>query len=133
VIILKLSNVATPAVVERTSVPDTVPVPVARVTVIEYLEELLLAARRAFENSSLRVATGEGSKSTPRVLFSVCVVGTLDKVSELGTPYSGDIPSTAAGVKLPEVWLNVKVEAGEFRARFPEITLLAAKLIVPPA
>ena len=61
VIILKLSNVATPAVVERTSVPETVPV--ALVTVIEYLEELLLAARSAFENSSLRVATGEGSKS----------------------------------------------------------------------
>jgi hypothetical protein len=63
VIILKLSNVATPAVVERTSVPETVPSPVARVTVIEYLEALLLAARRAFENSSLRVATGEGLKS----------------------------------------------------------------------
>jgi hypothetical protein len=53
-------------------------------------------------------------------------------VSELGIPYSGDIPSTAAGVKLPEVWLNVKVDDGEFRARFPEIKLLAAKLIVPP-
>ena len=60
-VILKLSNVATPAVVERTRVPETVPV--ALVTVIEYLEVLLLAARRAFENSSLRVATGEGSKS----------------------------------------------------------------------
>jgi hypothetical protein len=92
-----------------------------------------LAAKRAFENSSLRVATGEGSKSTPRVLFSVCVVGTLDKVSEVGIPYSADIPSTVAGVKLPVVWLNVKVEAAEFRARFSEITLLAARLIVPPA
>jgi hypothetical protein len=29
--------------------------------------------------------------------------------------------------------LKVKVEAGEFRARFPEIALLAARLIVPPA
>jgi hypothetical protein len=61
------------------------------------------------------------------------VVGTLESVSELGTPYSADIPSTVAGVKLPEVWLNVKVDAGEFSARFPEITLLAARLIVPPA
>ena len=29
--------------------------------------------------------------------------------------------------------MKVKVEAGEFRARFPEITLLAARLMVPPA
>jgi hypothetical protein len=56
-----------------------------------------------FENSSRNVATGEGLKSSPKVRFSVCVVGTLDKVSELGIPYSGDIPSTVAGVKLPEV------------------------------
>ena len=61
------------------------------------------------------------------------MVGTLDKVRELGIPYSADIPSTVAGVKLPEVWLNVKVEAGELSARLPEITLLAARLIVPPA
>ena len=61
------------------------------------------------------------------------MVGTLVRVSELGTPYSGEIPSTLAGVKLPLVWLNVSVEAGELRARFPEIALLAARLIVPPA
>jgi hypothetical protein len=36
--ILRLSNVATPAVVERTRVPDSVPDPEARETVIEYLE-----------------------------------------------------------------------------------------------
>jgi hypothetical protein len=35
----RLSNVATPAEVERTSVPESVPDPVARVTVIEYLED----------------------------------------------------------------------------------------------
>jgi hypothetical protein len=92
-----------------------------------------LAAISAFENSSRNVATGEGLKSSPKVLFSVAVVGTLVRVSELGIPYSGEIPSTVAGVKLPEVWLNVKVAAGEFRARFPEITLLAARLIVPVA
>jgi hypothetical protein len=130
--ILRLSKLAAPEVVERTSVPVRVPDPV-RSTVIEYLEELLFAAVRAFENSSRSVASGTRLKTSPRVLFSVCVVGTLERVSELGTPYSADIPSTVAGVKLPEVWLNVKVDAGEFRARFPEITLLAARLIVPPA
>ena len=79
------------------------------------------------------MATGEGSKSCPRVLFSVAVVGTLERVRELGTPYSGEMPSTVPGVKDPEVWLKVNVAAGELRARFPEITLLAARLIVPPA
>ena len=79
------------------------------------------------------MATGEGSKSCPRVLFSVEVVGTLDSVSELGTPYSGEMPSTVPGVKEPEFWLKVSVAAEELRARFPEITLLAARLIVPPA
>lgn len=131
--ILRLSNVATPAVVERTRVPDNVPEPEARETVIEYLEAWLFAALRTFENSSLKLATGEGESSSPRFLFSVAVVGTLVRVSELGTPYSGKIPSTVAGVKLPVVWLNVSVEAGELRARFPEIELLAARLIVPPA
>jgi hypothetical protein len=29
--------------------------------------------------------------------------------------------------------LKVKVDAGEFKARLPEITLLAARLMVPPA
>ena len=56
-----------------------------------------------FENSSRNVATGEGLRSSPKVRFSVAVVGTLVSVSELGIPYSGDIPSTVAGVKLPEV------------------------------
>jgi hypothetical protein len=103
VIILRLSKLAAPAVVERTSVPERVPDPVARVTVIEYLEELLFAAVSAFENSSRNVASGTRLKTSPRVLFSVAVVGTLDKVSELGIPYSGEMPSTVAGVKLPEV------------------------------
>jgi hypothetical protein len=101
--ILMLSKLATPAVVERTSVPETVPEPVALVTVIEYREDRLFAAVRAFENSSRSVASGTRLKTSPRVLFSVAVVGTLDKVSELGIPYSGDMPSTVAGVKLPEV------------------------------
>ena len=79
------------------------------------------------------MATGEGSKSCPRVLFSVAVVGTLERVRELGTPYSAEMPSTVPGVKDPEVWLKVNVAAGELRARFPEITLLAGRLIVPPA
>ena len=79
------------------------------------------------------MATGEGSKSCPSVLFSVEVVGTLERVRELGTPYSGEMPSTVPGVKEPELWLKVSVAAEELRARFPEITLLAARLIVPPA
>jgi hypothetical protein len=61
------------------------------------------------------------------------VVGTLESVRELGTPYSGEIPSTVPGVKDPELWLKVSVAAGELRARFPETTLLAARLMVPPA
>jgi hypothetical protein len=101
--ILRLSKLATPAVVERTSVPETVPEPVALVTVIEYREDRLFAAVKAFENSSRNVASGTRLKGSPRVLFSVCVVGTLERVSELGIPYSGDMPSTVAGVKLPEV------------------------------
>jgi hypothetical protein len=101
--ILRLSKLATPAVVERTSVPETVPEPVALVTVIEYREDRLFAAVRAFENSSRNVASGTKLKTSPRVLFSVCVVGTLERVSELGIPYSGDMPSTVAGLKLPEV------------------------------
>ena len=131
--IRKLSKLATPAVVERTSVPEIVPEPVARVTVMEYPEDWLFAAVNKFEYLSRRITSGTRLKVSPSVLFSVCVVGTLERVSELGTPYSADIPSTVAGVKLPEIWLNVKVDAGEFRARFPEITLLAARLIVPPA
>lgn len=79
------------------------------------------------------MATGEGSKSCPSVLFSVAVVGTLESVRELGTPYSGEMPSTVPGVKEPELWLKVSVAAEELRARFPEITLLAARLMVPPA
>jgi hypothetical protein len=102
-VILRLSKLAAPAVVERTSVPERVPDPVARVTVIEYLAELLFAAVRAFENSSRNVASGAKLKTSPRVLFSVCVDGTLDRVSELGTPYSAEIPSTLVGVKVPEV------------------------------
>ena len=101
--ILRLSKLAAPAVVERTSVPETVPEPVARVTVIEYREDRLFAAVKEFENSSRNVASGTRLKTSPRVLFSVCVVGTLERVSELGIPYSGDMPSTVAGVKLPEV------------------------------
>jgi hypothetical protein len=61
------------------------------------------------------------------------VVGTLERVRELGTPYSGEMPSTVPGVNEPEVWLKVRVAAVEFRARFPETTLLPARLIVPPA
>ena len=79
------------------------------------------------------MATGEGSKSCPSVLFSVAVVGTLESVRELGTPYSGEMPSTVPGVKEPELWLKVSVAAEELRARFPEIALLAARLMVPPA
>jgi hypothetical protein len=131
--ILRLSKLASPAVVERTSVPESVPDPVARMTVIEYLEDWLLVAKSVFENSSRIVTSGTKLNTSPSVLFSVWVVGTLVRVSELGIPYSGVIPSTVEGVKLPLVWLNVRVEAGEFRARFPEITLLAARLIVPPA
>jgi hypothetical protein len=35
-------------------------------------------------------------------LVSVAVVGTLERVRELGTPYSAEIPSTVPGVKDPE-------------------------------
>jgi hypothetical protein len=98
-----LSKLATPAVVARTSVPERVPDPEARVTVIEKLEAIAFVAKRGFENSSRNVASGVKLKTSPRVLFSVCVVGTLDRVSELGTPYSAEIPSTLVGVKFPEV------------------------------
>ena len=100
--ILRLSKLATPAVVERTSVPERVPDPEARVTVIEYLEDWLLAVISVFENSSRIVTSGTKLKTSPSVLFSVCVVGTLITVSVLGTPYSAVIPSTVPGVKLPE-------------------------------
>jgi hypothetical protein len=128
-----LSKLATPAVVERTKVPEIVPDPDSRVTVIEYFEAWLFVAVRGFEYLSRRVTSGTKLKTSPSVLFSVAAVGTLERVSELGTPYSGDIPSTVAGVKLPEDWLKVSAEAGEFNARFPEITLLAARLMLPPA
>ena len=131
--IRKLSKLATPAVVERTSVPDTVPVPVARVTLIEYLEDWLFVAVRRFEYLSRRVTSGTKLNTSPSVLFSVVVVGTLVTVRELGTPYSGVIPSTVAGEKLAEDWLKVRVELGELSAKLPEITLLAARLIVPLA
>jgi hypothetical protein len=36
------------------------------------------------------------------VLSVAEVVGTRERVRELGTPYSGEIPSTGAGVKEPE-------------------------------
>jgi hypothetical protein len=61
------------------------------------------------------------------------VVGTLERVRELGTPYSGEMPSTVPGVNEPEVWLKLRVEVGELSAKLPEITLLEARLIVPPA
>jgi hypothetical protein len=63
VIILKLSKVATPADVDRTNVPETSPEPVARVTVIEYLDDWLLAAVSRLPNSSRKLTTGDGSKS----------------------------------------------------------------------
>jgi hypothetical protein len=63
----------------------------------------LFAEVRGLENSSRKVASGTSPKTSSSVLFSVALVGTLAKVSELGTPYSGVIPSTVAGVKFPEV------------------------------
>lgn len=132
--ILRLSKLATPAVVDRTNVPETSPVPVARVTVIEYLDDWLFAEVRRLPNSSRSVTCGTRLKVSPRFLFSVCVVGTLDSVRELGTPYSGEIPSTVPGVKDPEFWVKVRDARGEFSARFPEIALVVAgKLIVCPA
>jgi hypothetical protein len=97
-----LSKVATPAEVDLTNVPETSPVPVARVTVIEYREAWLFADVSRLPNSSRKVTTGEGLKSSPIFLVSVAVVGTLERVRELGTPYSAEIPSTVPGVKDPE-------------------------------